>query len=120
MSRQVKHETGIEVKNTECLDEAIEETAKEMGGRVVDQVRYHAGKAKGIMVGHHCVAVEVVHGKVVLSGEDYTVENKEFRTRLEKLLKKNYTTAAYTRVARRCGFREIKVSHGRSNVIVGV
>jgi hypothetical protein len=101
--------------------EAAEATAKELNGQLVDQIHYYPGKVLGIRAGCHEIGIVVgKDDKITLVGEDISVQNKEFREKVSKLLKKNYVTASVTRVAMRIGLREVRVSRAVMNTVSGV
>lgn len=117
MSRQIKIETDIEVKNEENLKQAAEAVAKDLGGSVVTKVvRYYAGpiltgvsvphQMRGYRFNHEVGMIKNAEGKLVFVGDDDHLQT-DIGREIMKGVRQQYVSLGIQQSLRRLGMQPI-------------
>lgn len=112
MSRQAQVTTEIIVKDEISLKEAVLSAAAEIGGEVVNKIRYYTGEVLGIKSGYQEIGVIVnKNGKLSFVGEDMHL-NSDIGKKIQKMVKQGYNAI---QVSKALGLMGYKVTPSRQN-----
>lgn len=119
MSRQAKVTTEIQVKDPAMLDQAVRLACAEIGGTIVDRVRYYSGKVLGIRHGHIEIGVVIEkNGTISFVGEDVYLHS-EIGRRIKNLVLKSLSSLGVAKALTKMGY-QVTVKRAQKNQVRGV